>query len=88
MAERISRFTDRSWLDAMGHQHTDAMRITERYHRRDFGHMEVQITIDDPKTRPFGIKFNQALLADTDLIESFCSEDEKDVGHLVCQVNS
>jgi hypothetical protein len=71
MAERISRFTDRSWLDAMGHQHSDAMRITERYHRRDFGHMEVQITIDD-----------------TDLIESFCSEDEKDVGHLVCQVNS
>ena len=78
-------FNDRSWLDAMGHQHSDAMRITERYHRRDFGHMEVQITIDDPKTftRPFTIKFNQALLPDTDLIESFCSEDEKDVGHLV-----
>ena len=80
-------FNDRSWLDAMGHQHSDAMRITERYHRRDFGHMEVQITIDDPKTftRPFTIKFNQALLPDTDLIESFCSEDEKDVGHLVAQ---
>ena len=80
-------FNDRSWLDAMGHQHSDAMRITERYHRRDFGHMEVQITVDDPKTftRPFTIRFNQALLPDTDLIESFCSEDEKDVGHLVAR---
>jgi hypothetical protein len=80
-------FNDRSWLDATGHQHSDAMRITERYHRRDFGHMEVQITVDDPKTftRPFTIKFNQALLPDTDLIESFCSEDEKDVGHLVAR---
>ena len=80
-------FNGRSWLDAMGHQHSDAMRITERNHRRDFGHMEVQISIDDPKTftRPFTIKFNQALLPDTDLIESFCSEDEKDVGHLVAK---
>ena len=50
-----------------------------------FGHLEVQITVNDSKTftTPFTIKFNQALLPDTDLIESFCSEGEKDVGHLV-----
>lgn len=77
-------FNDRGWLDAFGHTHSDAMHVTERFHRRDFGHMEVQITIDDSKTytRPFTVKFNQVLLPDTDLIESFCSEDEKDLPHL------
>ena len=77
--------TDRSWLDAFGHPHSEAMHVTERFHRRDFGHMELQITVDDPKTytRPFTIKLNLLLLPDTDLIESFCPENEKDVKHLV-----
>jgi len=76
---------DRSWLDAFGHPHSEAMHVTERFHRRDFGHMELQVTVDDPKTytRPFSIKLNLLLLPDTDLIESFCPENEKDVKHLV-----
>ena len=78
-------FNDRSWLDAFGHPHTEAMRVTERFQRRDFGHMEVQITVDDPTmyTRPFTIKLHQRLLPDTDLIESFCLENEKDRAHMV-----
>jgi len=77
-------FNDLSWLDAFGHPHSDAMRITERFHRLDFGHMELQITVDDPKSynKPFTIKLGLYLLPDTDLIESFCSENEKDVQHL------
>src|SRR5437879_3089390 len=61
-------------------RHSDALHVTERLHRRDFGHIDVQLTIDDPKTytRPFTIKFTQRLLPDTDLIENFCSENEKD----------
>ena len=56
------------------------MRLTERYHRRDFGHMDVQVTVDEPQTytKPFTYKFTDKLLPDTDLIESFCSENEKD----------
>ena len=75
--------TDRSWLDARGHTHSEALRLTERYHRVDFGHMEVQMTFDDPKTytKPFSINLKQHFLADTDLLESFC-ENERDMRHI------
>jgi hypothetical protein len=77
-------FNDLSGLDAMGHFHSEAMQVTERFHRRDFGHMEVEITIDDSKTfsRPVTFKVIHRLLPDTDLIESFCSEHEKDLAHM------
>jgi hypothetical protein len=77
-------FNDRGWLDARGHTHSEALHLTERFHRVDFGHMEVDLTIDDPQTytRPFTIKLRQSLLPDTDLLESFCAENEKDTGHL------
>jgi len=77
-------FNDRGWLDARGHTHSEALHLTERFHRLDFGHMELDLTIDDPKTytRPFTIKLKQRLLPDTDLLESFCSENEKDRSHL------
>jgi hypothetical protein len=77
-------FNDRSWLDARGHTHSEALHLTERFHRLDFGHMEVLLTIDDPKTytRPFTIKLKQRLLPDTDLLEDFCAENEKDLRHI------
>jgi len=70
-------------LDVLGHPHSDALHVTERFHRRDFGHMDLQITIDDPKTytRPFTYKIDLRLLPDTDLLESFCVENEKDAAH-------
>jgi len=76
-------FNDRSWLDARGHTHSEALHLTERFHRLDFGHMEVQVTIDDPKTytRPFTLTLKQRLVADSDLLESFCKENERDVTH-------
>lgn len=75
---------ERTWLDAFGHPHSESMHVTERFRRLDFGHMELQITVDDPKmyTRPFTIKVGLHLFPDTDLIESFCSENEKDLKHL------
>ena len=75
---------DRSWLDARGHTHSEALRLTERFHRLDFGHMEEQITLDDPQTytKPFTIKLMHSLLPDTDLLESFCIENEKDMRHV------
>jgi hypothetical protein len=77
-------FNDRGWLDARGHTHSEALHLTERFHRVDFGNMEVRLTIDDPKTytRPFTIQLKQRLQADSDLLESFCAENEKDSHHI------
>jgi hypothetical protein len=77
-------FNDRGWLDARGHTHSESLHITERFHRLDVGHMEVQLTIDDPKTytRPFTVLLKQRLQADTDLLESYCAENEKDATHV------
>ena len=77
-------FNDRSWLDARGHGHSEQMRVEERFHRRDFGHMDVSVTITDPKvfSKPFTINFVEGLLPDTDVFEHICYEDEKDAAHL------
>jgi len=72
-------FSDLGWLDSAGHPQTESLRITERYRRRDFGHMDFEMTIDDPKvfTKPFTFKMERLLAADTDLLEDFC-ENERD----------
>jgi hypothetical protein len=77
-------FNDKAVLDANGHPHSEALRVTERFHRRDFGHMDVEMTFDDPKmyTRPFTIKVPHDLLADEDIFEMYCNENEKDGAHL------
>ena len=76
-------FNDLSWLDARGHGHSEEMRVQERFHRRDFGHLEVTVTITDPKTftKPITFSFVEGLLADTDVFEHICLENEKDAGH-------
>ncbi len=76
-------FNDKTSLDANGHPHSEALRITERFQRRDFGHMDVEMTFDDPRmyTKPFTIKVPHDLLADSDIFESFC-ENEKDGAHM------
>jgi len=70
-------FNDRGWLDIEGHPHTEALKITERFRRRDFGHMDLDMTIDDPKTftRPFSFRIDKTLEPDTDLLESVCEND-------------
>ena len=79
-----SGFVENNWLDNGGHPGTEALRLTERFRRRDFGHIDLAMTIDDTKayTKPWTVNlgFN---LADTELIEYVCDENEKDVGHLV-----
>jgi hypothetical protein len=75
---------EESWLDTFGHPHSEGMHVTERFRRLDFGHLETQITVDDSKmyTKPFTVKITHKLLPDTDLIESFCAENEKDLRHM------
>jgi hypothetical protein len=75
---------DKFWMDTNGHPHTEDLHVTERFQRKDFGHMEVQITIDDPKayTKPWTATIKQHLLPDTDLLEFVC-EQNLDPAHLV-----
>ena len=75
---------DRAWLDAVGHPRSESMHITERYRRRDFGHMDLEITFNDPKyyTRPFTLNLALRLMPDSDMFEYVCNENEKDRTHL------
>jgi hypothetical protein len=77
-------YNDKTWLDDSGHPHTEAMRTTERFHRVDFGHLDLQITVDDPKayTAPWSVMLHLALMPDTELIEDVC-DNEKDARHAV-----
>lgn len=74
-------FNDQSWLDAMGHPHSENLHLIERFRRRDAGHLEIEVTIDDPKsyTRPITYTQKATLLPDEELLEYFCTENEKDV---------
>jgi hypothetical protein len=76
---------DGLWADFWGSPLTDAARLTERYRRPNFGTLEIQVTVNDPKAylRPFTVNVNQHLALDTDLLEYACLENEKDVPHLV-----
>ncbi len=80
-----SGFVGDNWLDNNGHPGTESLRLTERLHRRDFGHLDLQITIDDPKAykKPWTAKLTLTLNPDTELIEYVCDENEKDLAHLV-----
>jgi hypothetical protein len=78
-------FKDDLWLDISGTPLTDAGVVTERYHRPNFGKLEIDVTVDDPKayTKPWTIRVNQVLAPDTELLQFFCVENEKDARHLV-----
>ena len=76
-------FNDLSWLDAVGHAHSEDMRVEERFRRIDYGHMDVRVTMTDPKmfTSPVTIHFIEELMPDTDVFEHICYENEKDAPH-------
>src|SRR6266581_5141131 len=74
MVVESAGFNDQGWLDVGGHPQTESLKITERFHRRDFGHMELEMTLEDPKTfkKPVSMKFENLLQADTALLEDVC----------------
>lgn len=75
-------FNDQTWLDGLGHPHSEEMRLTERFKRINTGRLEIEIVIDDPKayTRPLKYVQPQVLLPDTELLEYVCAENAKSVG--------
>jgi hypothetical protein len=77
-------FNDQAWMDAQGHPQSEALRVRERFHRRDFGHLEVEVTIEDSNvlTRPVTLKFTELLIPNSDALENFCAEGERDRAHM------
>jgi len=80
-------FNDLAWLDGVGHPRSEKLRLTERFTRRDFGHMNIAITVEDSEmyTRPVTIRVSATLQPDTDVQESVCLENQKLRAHLNSQ---
>ena len=74
-----TNFRDEGWLDVNGAPLTTQGKLVERFRRVNVGRLEIDVTIDDPKayTKPWTVRVNQRLLADTDLIEFVCNENER-----------
>jgi hypothetical protein len=77
-------FNDKSWLDDSGRPHSEALHTVEKFRRTDFGHMDVEVTIDDPEayTKPWSFPMKFELLTDTEMIEDVC-DNERDSEHSV-----
>jgi hypothetical protein len=78
-------FNDRTWLDHDGHPHTEALRMTERYRRRNFGNLDLEVTLSDPGVyaRPWTVAVRAVLAADTEMIEWVCNENGSSTKHWV-----
>jgi len=84
VVESVS-FNDQTWLDTSGHPHTEALRTTERYRRRNFGNLDLEVTFQDPAVyaRPWTVAVRAELAPDTELIEYVCNESKSDLNRLV-----
>jgi hypothetical protein len=82
---RTAGFNDKTWLDDNGHPHSESLVVTERFRRPDFGHLFIDITIEDPiaYTHPWTVTEDFRLDADGDLLEYVCNENERDLRHIV-----
>jgi len=78
-------FNDRTWLDHDGHPHTEGLRMTERYSRRNVGALDVEVTFSDPKaySKPWTVAVRAELAPDTEMIEWVCNESPHGVEHWV-----
>ena len=78
-------FKDGLWLDRSGSPMTDAARMIEKFRRVNYGKLEIELTVDDPKayTAPWTVKLNHFIVLDTELLDYICLENEKSVSHLV-----
>ncbi len=80
-----SGFQDNGWLDMAGHPSSKDLKITERFVRKDFGHMDIITTITDPKmyVKPWTMTLHAERLVDTELLEYVCEENNVDSPHMI-----
>jgi hypothetical protein len=78
-------FKDGMWLDNIGSPFTAGARVTERFRRPSFGNLEIEVSVDDPKayTKPWTYTVHQVIASDTEIMEFFCTENNRDSAHLV-----
>jgi hypothetical protein len=78
-------FRDGVWLDRSGSPLTESAQMTERFRRVNYGRLEIEITVNDPKayTQPWTVTLNHFIVLDTELLDYICLENEKDLIHLV-----
>jgi hypothetical protein len=78
-------FRDGTWLDRNGSPMTDAAKMTERFRRVNYGRVDVELTIDDPKayTRPWTVTLRQRIVLDTELLDYHCTDNEKDAARMI-----
>ena len=76
---------DGGYLDIIGSPQTDAVKFTERYRRVNYGNLQIDVTVDDPKayTKPFTVRVNQHLMPEAELIEFICNENDPSRAHMV-----
>jgi hypothetical protein len=76
---------DGTWLDRIGSPMTDAAKMTERFRRVNYGRVDVELTIDDPKayTAPWTVTLRQRIVLDTELLDYHCTDNERDAAHMV-----
>jgi hypothetical protein len=77
-------FRDDTWIDWNGSVLTESAKVREQIRRPDFGHIEIQVTVDDPKayTKPWTVTLRERIVVDTELIDEICLENEKDSKNL------
>ncbi|MGH9593628.1 MAG: hypothetical protein ACRD5L_11085, partial [Bryobacteraceae bacterium] len=77
-------FRDDLWLDSNGNPFTNTGKVTERISRPNFGTLQVEMTIEDPKayTKPWTVRITNPLVLDSELIDYYCLENEKDAVHM------
>jgi hypothetical protein len=70
---------DDTWIDWNGSVLTEAAHVTEKIRRPDFGHLEIRVTVDDPKayTEPWSVTLTQRIVVDGELIDEICLENEQ-----------
>jgi hypothetical protein len=75
---------DNTWIDWNGSMVMEGAKIREEFQRPDFGHLQIKVTVDDPKsyTKPWTVLIKERLIADTELIDEICLEDERSLAHL------
>jgi hypothetical protein len=78
-------FNDKTWLDRAGHPHSTELHVTERIRRPNFGSLDIDVTVDDPKvfTKPWTVAVHMKPLLDTEMIDFMCQDNNKDIGHFV-----
>jgi hypothetical protein len=75
---------DDTWIDWNGSVVTEAAKVREQIRRPDYGHLDIEVTVDDPKayTKPWTVQLKQRIVVDTELIDELCVENEQSLKHL------